>query len=407
MNIAFIVSQFPLLSESFVVRQIVDLLESGHDVRIVAFSKSGQNETQKEVQEFHLIDRTDYVSLPEKKWKLRFYGLSCLIRCFVSNPKAAFRLLCSYKSAAEFSYSDIVLLRLFLRMRCDVVHAHFGPNGIRSLCLKKAIKDIVHITTFHGYDVSVVVRREGKEYYNDLFRIGDCFTYNSESTKQKLLASGCPEDKMVKLPMGIDVGAMPCKTRRLNSSEKVRLLSVGRLVEMKGREYAIRAAARLSQRYAIQYDIVGDGPLRGELQDLIEELNVSDSITLRGWISSDQLKTLYQQAHLFIHPSVTSSDGNQEGQGVVLLEAQAYGIPVIATRHGAFPESMVDGLTGYLVSEKDVDGLSAAIEDLILKPEVWPRFGEEGRKFAVDNFDAKKLCCKLVDIYRQQCSGLK
>jgi colanic acid/amylovoran biosynthesis glycosyltransferase len=400
MKIAFIVSQFPTLSESFIVQQIVGLMELGHEVRIFSFAKSDQTEIQKEVTELGLIEKTTYISLPRKKWQLRLKGLQVLIACLGCYPKAAGRLLLSFISASGFSYHDTFLTYLFLRERCDAVYAHFGPNGVRSLCLKKARPDIRHITAFHGYDVTVYIRQNGKECYRELFRQGDRFTYNSEATKQKLLSLGCPEDKMKKLPMGIDVGKMPYKERVLVPSQKIRLLSVGRLVEMKGREYAIKAVARLVHRYPIQYDIVGDGPLRQELQGLIDELIVGDSIKVWGWVGSERLEELYQQAHLFIHPSVTSSDGNQEGQGVVLLEAQAYGIPVIATRHGAFPDSVVEGRTGFLVPERDVDRLSKTIEELIQTSEVWPQMGRDGRTFVEEHFDAQKLNRKLDSICR-------
>jgi colanic acid/amylovoran biosynthesis glycosyltransferase len=392
MKIAFVVSQFPMLSESFIVQQIVGLLELGHEVRIFSFSKSDQTEIQKEIVEYRLIERTT--------WHLRLKGLRVLIACLCSDPKAIVRLLLSFKTAG-FSYEDLFLTYLFLKGRFDVVHAHFGPNGMRSLCLKKASPGIRHITSFHGYDVTVSVCQQGNDIYKGLFHSGDIFTYNSESTRGKLLLLGCPEVKMRKLPMGIDSSKIPFKERHPSPSETIRLLSVGRLVEMKAREYAIKAVARLVKRYPIQYDIIGDGPLRRQLQDLIEELKVSEYIKLWGWVSSEKLDQLYQETHLFIHPSVTSSDGNQEGQGVVLLEAQAYGIPVIATRHGAFPDSVVEGRTGFLVPEKDVDALAAAIQKLLECPELWPKMGRTGRVFVEHNYEIKELNEKLIGIYKE------
>jgi colanic acid/amylovoran biosynthesis glycosyltransferase len=174
---------------------------------------------------------------------------------------------------------------------------------------------------------------------------------------------------------------------------------VGRLVEMKGREYAIRAVAQLKDQYPIQYDIIGDGPLHNDLQRLIDELNANDTIKLHGWVASETLDEMYSQAHLFVHPSVTSSDGNQEGQGVVLLEAQAHGLPVIATWHGAFPDSVQEGKTALLVPERDVLSLTLAIEKLIQNNDQWPVMGTYGREFVENRFAENDLTKKLLNIY--------
>ena len=117
-------------------------------------------------------------------------------------------------------------------------------------------------------------------------------------------------------------------------------------------------------------------------------------------INSEQLNSLYDQAHIFVHPSVTASNGNQEGQGVVLLEAQAHGIPVIATKHGAFPDSVIDGQTGFLVPERDDQALAEMIDKLIQKSDTWPEIGKKGREFVKNNFDSVRLNQQLEDIYK-------
>lgn len=399
MDVAFVVSMFPCLSESFVVEQVTGLLDLGHNVNIVAFSKSDQTILQKEIKEYRLLEKVTYIIMPKRKWALRLKGLLSLCSCFIVSPGKTVRLLKLFKDEGTFSYQSLFLVSFFLHNEFDIVHGHFGPNGIRSLCLKKIGIKAKLLTTFHGYDVTVYVRQHGESVYQSLFNLGDLFTYNSEATKQKLLGLGCPEYKMKKLPMAIDLKQIPFKERELKVGETIRLLSVGRLVEMKGREYAIRAIASLKDKYPIQYDIVGDGPLRAELEDLIKTLDLKDTVHLWGWISSEQRDKLYEQAHLFVHPSVVSSNGNEEGQGVVLLEAQAYGIPVVATNHGAFPDSLIDGVTGFLVPEKDAQELASKIDGLIHKSDSWSTIGKKGREFVENNFDAKVLIRKLEMIY--------
>ncbi|HOM76201.1 MAG TPA: glycosyltransferase [Anaerohalosphaeraceae bacterium] len=401
MKIAFVVSRFPTLTESFVVQQIAAMIERNWDAAVWAFAESQQTEIQKEVKEYGLLNKTVYLSMPSAKTALRLKGVFWLVASLLLSPKNASSLLYSFIKDRSFSYQTLLLLYAYLKGKPDVVHAHFGPNAIPFLGLKKTGLNLKLITSFHGYDVSVYTRRQGEHVYDELFLYGDIFTYNSESTRQKLLNLGCPEGKMIKLPMAVEVEKIPFKERFLNPSDKIRLLSVGRLVEMKGREYALKAAAKLKDKYPLQYDIVGDGPLRPDLEKLAADLGLGSSVKFWGWTSSEALTDLYDQAHLFVHPSITSSDGNQEGQGMVLLEAQACGIPVVATKHGAFPDSVIDGRTGFLVPEKDADALAERLDFLISSPHLWPQMGRLGRRFVQDNFDSKILNNRLEDIYRR------
>jgi len=402
MKIAFVVSQFPTLSESFIVQQIVRLLERGHDVRIFADSNPQQPQVQKEVLQHHLLQKTSYsVSQPASKWLLRLKAAAYLFRYFLCCPQTAARLVGTFRKEKYFSYAEVFFVSPFLREQFDIVHAHFGPNGLKSLILKKIKLPIKFVATFYGYDLGPYVLSGGHDVYRELFQQGDTFICISDAGKEKLLKLGAPEEKMIKIPMGIDLNSIPFKHRSYNPPEAIRLLSVGRLVEMKGREYALKAVAKLKDKYPLHYDIVGDGPLRPDLEKLAADLGLGSSVKFWGWTSSEALTDLYDQAHLFVHPSITSSDGNQEGQGMVLLEAQACGIPVVATKHGAFPDSLIDGRTGFLVPEKDADALAERLDFLISSPHLWPQMGRLGRRFVQDNFDSKILNNRLEDIYRR------
>ncbi len=407
MKIAFVVGRFPALSESFIVQQITALIDQDQTVLIFSFNQSQQTEIQKDVIDYKLIEKTTYLTPPKKKWHLRLKGICWFFSIFFHSPGSAFSLIHCFSKKRVFCYPALMLLYEYFKDKPDAFHAHFGPNAIPLLWLKKAGVNVKLITTFHGYDVSVYVRQHGQDVYQELFEYGDLFTYNSEATKKKLLELGCPVERMVKLPMAVNIDNIAFKPRHHDPADTVHILSVGRLVEMKGREYAVKAIAQLKDKYSIRYDIVGDGPLHDDLHKLIVDLGLQDAVKLWGWVSTDQLKQLYQNAHLFVHPSITSSNGNQEGQGVVLLEAQAHGIPVIATEHGAFPDSLRDGLTGYLVPEKDTQALVERIDALISDSHLWPQMGREGRRFVETNFNAKTLNKKLLDLYRTVLSDFK
>jgi colanic acid/amylovoran biosynthesis glycosyltransferase len=124
-----------------------------------------------------------------------------------------------------------------------------------------------------------------------------------------------------------------------------------------------------------------------------------------GPINQNECLKLYQEANIFILPSVTSDNEDQEGTPVVLMEAQAMGLPVISTFHSGIPEVVVEGKSGFLVPEKDVDALAEKLEGLIEHPEIWPEMGRYGRKFVEERYDIKKLNQQLVEIYQNLISG--
>jgi colanic acid/amylovoran biosynthesis glycosyltransferase len=406
MKIAFLVDVFPTMSEYFILQQITGLIDRGHDVDIFAHFHGRYSQVHEEVQKYRLLQRTFYsLSIPDNKFKRLLKGMYLFVSNFHRCPVVLLRSLNIFKYGKEsvnlrLLYSSIPFVG---KGPYDIVHAHFGPNGLRGASVRRieAIKGRF-ITTFHGYDVTTYVSWKGEDVYRELFKKGDLFTYNSEATKQKVMRLHCPSHKLTKLPMGVDLKKKQFSEKNLNHDGCTKILSVGRLVEMKGREYAIRAVARLAKRFSnIKYTIVGDGPLRKKLQNLVYELGVQETISFTGWVSSEKLNSLYRNSHLFLHPSVKSSDGNMEGQGVVLLEAQAYGLPVVATHHNAFPETVADDRSGFLVPEKDVDALADKLMYLIEHPEIWPEMGRAGRAHVEANYDINKLNDRLVEIYRK------
>jgi colanic acid/amylovoran biosynthesis glycosyltransferase len=169
------------------------------------------------------------------------------------------------------------------------------------------------------------------------------------------------------------------------------------LVEIKGHEQVLRALANL-QDINIQYDIVGDGPLRSQLTALARTLGLQERVRFHGSCSEMEVRDFFAQAHLFALTSV-NIEGDAEGQGLVLQEAQACGVPVIATRHGAFPEGMAPENHEWLVPERDIDALVAKLRQMISAHRDWRSIGRTGRAFVEDRYNIQALNERLVGIY--------
>jgi colanic acid/amylovoran biosynthesis glycosyltransferase len=258
------------------------------------------------------------------------------------------------------------------------------------------------VTTFHGVDISAGMKKSGRKIYASLFERGDLFLPISERWRRRLIELGCNETKIQVHRMGIDCRRFTFKPRLPEPNGSFKIITIARMVEKKGLEFGIRAFAKLKKEYEnVEYIIIGDGPLKPDLELLIKKLNVRNSVRILGSQEQNKVIEIMDTSHLFMLPSVTASDGDQEGIPVVLMEAMAVGLPVISTIHSGIPELVEDGLSGFLVPEKDETALFERLKYLVENSHRWPEMGHHGRKIVEAHYDINLLNDKLVKIYEQ------
>jgi colanic acid/amylovoran biosynthesis glycosyltransferase len=426
LRIAMFVGSFPVLSETFILRQITGLLDLGHEVDIYADRKPDDGSSvHPEVTKYRLLERTTYMGMPPEMapWEMPVWPVTGrtwssdsatsvhnfrrLIMAFpkfgralIASPRGTFRVL----DPRQYGYQAKSLSSLYrlaaltaVRKKYDLLHAQFGPVG-NSFRFARELWKTPLLVSFHGYDFSTMPRKEGAGMYLNLFDTADAITVNSDYTRAQVEKLGCAATKICKLSVGLNPDEFPFRERGVRVGEPVRLLTVARLTEIKGHEYVLRAVANLREKHDLHYDIAGDGPLRRKLEELTRKLGIEKTVTFRGASDGTSVRQLLGEAHLFVLASV-SVDGDQEGQGLVLQEAQACGLPVIATDHGAFPEGILVGQSGYLVPERDVSALTERMRYLIEHPEIWPMMGRKGRGLVDERYDIRKLNRRLVELY--------
>ena len=427
LRIAFFTGTFPVVSETFIIRQIAGLIDLGHQVDIYAnWRPDADVPMHPEVAEYKLLERVTYIDAPAEttEWEMPAFPVTertwppgsersipnwvrvaravpKLCKSLIKAPGLTFEVL----NRKEYGYQATSLSALHrLATLCskkkpyDALHAHFGPVG-KSFRFARKLWGAPLCVSFHGYDFSTVPRQEGLDTYHKLFSVADAVMANSDYTRSKLEALGCPPERLHKLPVGLDPAAYSFRERSLIPGQPIRILSIGRLVEIKGHEYAIQAVGRLRDSgLNVHFDIGGDGPLRPSLETLIHKLCLDDVVKLHGALSTTAVEALLEAADLFVLASVTV-EGDQEGQGLALQEAQAAGLPVVATRHGALPEGLLPDESGFLVPERDVDALTDRLKFLVAHPELWPMIGRKGRSFVEARYDLGKLSRQLVTIY--------
>ena len=182
------------------------------------------------------------------------------------------------------------------------------------------------------------------------------------------------------------------------------MITIGRLVEKKGIEYAIRAVARLARQRPVEYLVVGDGPLRSSLQELVDSLGAGGTIQLVGWKLQDELIELLDRSHLLLAPSVTAADGDADAPVNTLKEGMAMGLPTVGTWHGGIPELVRDGVSGFLVPERDADALFEKLLYLVDRPQEWEAMGRAGRQDVEATYNMEVLNDELVALYRSLMS---
>lgn len=436
LRIAWFIGKFPVVSETFILRQVTGLLDLGHEVDVYSDTgNEGNTPEHPEVAKYRLRERTTYMNMsPETcPYEMPVWPLSgetwppgaseavpnktrvaqsfpLLARCFERAPQLTWRVL----RATEYGYQAQSLSALYrlhgvvTRERSyDILHAHYGPVGDSYRFVREFFKAPL-LVSYYGYDAWAVPRKEGPNVYRKLFQQTDRVLVLADEMGRQLQGLGCPAEIQTKLAVGVRVEDFPFRERSLRPGEPVRFLTIARFVEKKGIEDSLRAlAAARKQRSDLHYDLVGDGPLRGKIEKLIAELELQTCVTLHGYCEGKRLHDLMDAAHVMILSSVTAADGDQECTPVSLMDAQASGIPVLTTRHSGIPEVIRDGESGFLVAEHDVPALTERILHLANHPELWTRMGHAGRRHVEENYNCDKLQHQLVQIYRDTIANFR
>ncbi|MET0342788.1 MAG: glycosyltransferase [Polyangiales bacterium] len=384
MRIAFVMGSFPELSTTFILDQITGLIDLGHDVHILAREPWGKQLVHADIARYQLETRTHY-------WWASLDGLRKLVprtlRIVRDGTDAQRRALLRSFDALHHGPWTLTgrwwnaAAVLLTQPPFDVVLAQFGTNGRAAVTLRDiGLLDAPIATTWLGYDLSRIIKTHGKGYYASLFARGDLQLPLSAHFRERLIGLGCPAEKISVHPLGIDPRRFAfTPPTPPQGGAPVRIITVCRLVEKKGLEYALRALVEVARRgHAFEYHVVGSGPLREPLEALARELGLSQ-VTFHGAQTRDAVVKLLAGAHVFLAPSVTARDGDEEGVPTAIKEAMAVGLPVVSTYHAAIPELITDDVSGMLVAERDVPALAHKLTAMITAPERWRAMTEAAR----------------------------
>ncbi len=293
----------------------------------------------------------------------------------------------------NFSFSEKKLLFSLRNEKIDCVLAEYGPTACYNLAVIKyaSLPLIVH---FHGSDASEkqLIERFSQQYL-DVFQYASKVIVVSAKMKQALLVLGCPDEKLVTNCCGPNESFFDT----CPSFKEHLFISVGRFVEKKSPQLTILAFQKVLKKYPLaKLTMVGDGNLLANCKTMVEDLLLQTNIEFKGVCNTSQVRELIKKSIAFVQHSIVAENGDSEGTPVAVLEAQAAGLPVIATCHGGIPDVVIHNKTGLLSAEKDVDAMANNMLRMLDEDGLAQRLGAAGRKRIKEHFRLEKHLATLA-----------
>jgi colanic acid/amylovoran biosynthesis glycosyltransferase len=350
LKVLMVVPTFPKIHDICMLNQITGLLDKKHDVIIKALTFGDTDTLQEDVVKYDLLSKT-----------------------IVGNgfPK-------------NLNDYDIVVFQL----------GHKAVNIKKTHNFKGKV-----VICLRGYDITGFIK-ENPKAYDEFFKNCDLFMPVCEAFKKILLGLGCDPKKIIVHHSGIDSNRFFFKKRTIPEKGTINILSAGRFVEKKGFMYSIIAVANLIRTYPhLRYTIIGDGQLKKKYLRLIHKLGMKGKIKLVNWFPHNEYIKILNRSHIFIVPSVTAQDNDQEGIPNVLKEAMAMGLFVIGTDHSGNSELIKHNSTGFLVPERNVVAIVNAVEHILNNSYQLSDMQLAARHIVEKEFDNEKVNDKLENIF--------
>jgi colanic acid/amylovoran biosynthesis glycosyltransferase len=317
--------------------------------------------------------------------------------------------------AFRLGWRDAAATVKLLPWRPQLLHAHFGMRGWLALQLK-ALFRVPLVTSFYGLDAWLVPVRDlaWLDRYQMLFSAGDMFLAEGHAMRERLITLGCPATKVLVQHIGIDIKALQFNPPSFEHGLRVAL--AGRYVEKKGFADGLRACAMARQQGVdVRVTVIGDAPandkrgqrIKTELLELASAPELAGCVAFPGFVPREKLHATLRSHNVFLCPSRHASDGDAEGGSpVVLTEAMALGLVCVGTRHCDIPELILDGRTGYLVSEGDCPAMAHALYSIAHNRPGAVTLAQNARLHVKANYSLETQLTRMREHYREllRCS---
>jgi glycosyltransferase involved in cell wall biosynthesis len=387
MKVGYVVSNFPSLSESFILDELIELQKLGVDIYVFSIRQSSDKIQHEQYNPADFASRTYYFS-ENKKSALRYLKSSLTHSSKLWGTLPAPRNKFAKKVGQIIAASELAQTAQSLNL--DLLHAHFDVNAEIAAYLAAQL-DVPFTFTKHtptnlGESLRALCQKAAG--------VVAISRYNREA----LIDLGVDADKVAVVHCGTRVERF--KQTTADSSGKS-VLSVSRLVEKKGTTYLIEAFAALRCRGA-HLRIVGSGSEEAKLHALVKERGLGNRVEFFGSVNDDELLRLYRQSSVFALPCVVEAGGDVDGLPVAIVEAMACGLPVVSTFVSGIPEIVEHQHNGLLVEPRNLPQLAEALDTLLCQPDTARLYGQRGRRKVEAEFDVRAKAVQLAAFFESR-----
>lgn len=410
-RVGYVLKMFPRFSETFVLREVLELERQGMEVRTFSM-KTPHGPQQADVARVHALQSV----LPDPHRLLTPAVLGAHARCLLRGPSRYFGALRfaitrrDRKALDKFVQAGVVA-DACARENIGHLHAHFASGPTRVVKLASLISGVPFSFTAHAKDLYWHGHRHGtSKKLKKRVQLARFVAVISEENRRFIESQGfkVKEGRIRPLYIGLRMDdyrfTLPSARPR---SPRPLVLAVGRLIEKKGFHVLLEATAELVQRgVRLRVAIAGEGPEESALRARIQDLGLEGTVRLLGSVPLERLRRrYYARARVLVQPCVVAKDGDQDGIPTVLLEAMALGVPVISTKVSGIPEAITDGEDGYLTEPGDVSLLATRIAALLADPLLADRLALRARARAECQFDLERNVGALRKLFRRSMAG--
>jgi colanic acid/amylovoran biosynthesis glycosyltransferase len=281
-----------------------------------------------------------------------------------------------------------------------LLHVHFGYNAVKFIGLKNFL-NIPLVCSFYGVDAYQFpnIRKRNRKKLNKLFLHADKILVLGSYMKSSLVELGCPENKIVIHHLGVQAERIKFVQRTYDDSRPVRFLLASSFVEKKGVDICLKALSNLREKINFIVDIVGDGPLKQQIMEIIHSGKLNERVKLHGYQAYEYFINLSYDCDIFLQASKTSVTNDKEGTPMSIVDVMATGMPVVSTKHSDIPEIVKDGQTGFLAEEDSISSFENAILKMMDNIQEISEYSTRSRVWIEENFNVKKQSSRLTSIY--------
>lgn len=401
LTIAYIAQTFPALTQTFVYREVSELRAIGFKVITCAIWKPNVGQLSGESKQY--VGETNYIFPIE--WGKFFLAHIQIILRYPLRYFSTFLFILSrrgesFRNRLRTFYhflEAVSLAPVLIDGGVDHIHAHFSINAATVAFVLSRLLNISFSFTAHNI------------FFSDRLLLEDKVTSAkfivsiSDYSKQFLLKL-IPMDGIANKIHIVHCGLSPeefAPADNIVQNEVPEILFVAQLEVRKGAPFLIEACRLLSLKgFNFQCNLIGDGPQRIQLQELISAYGITDKVKLLGALPQEDVRSYLDSADIFILPCITAENGDMDGIPVSLMEAMAMEIPVISTRVSGIPELIDDGESGILVDQKDTAALSEAISRLVCDPGLRKQIAFQGRQKIIEEFNLHQTSIEIGNLFQ-------